>query len=96
MEIYDSIINSVIKFLKQRKFGVSGTALDGHTNYSCVFTNLLWYIDPHYNKLKSRNRCNFPEIAVKNLYLNKPSEHGHKAKQINSTDAHIKMNNFLE
>ena len=54
-------------------------------------------IDPHYNKLKSRNRCTFPEITVKNLInFNKPSEHGHKAKPINSTYANIKANDLLK
>ena len=73
--------NKFIKFLKQHKFGVSGTALDDYTNFSCAFTNLLWYKDPHYNKLKSRNHCTFPEVTVKNLMnFNKQSEHGHKAK----------------
>ena len=28
--------------------------------------------------------------------FNKPSEHGHKAKPINSSDAHVKVNNFLK
>ena len=73
--------NKFIKFLKQHKFGVSGTALDDYTNFSCAFTDLLWYKDPHYNKLKSRNRCTFPDVTVKNLMnFNKQSEHGHKAK----------------
>ena len=39
-----------IKFLKQHKFGESGAALDDYTNILCVFTNLLWHIDPHFNK----------------------------------------------
>ena len=30
------------------------------------------------------------------MNLNKPSEPGHKAKPINSLDAHIKVNNLLE
>ena len=83
MEIHDNIIKFIkfINFLKQHKFGVLGTALDDYTNFSCAFRNLSWYIDPHYNKLKSRNRCTFPEVTVKNLMnFNKPSEHGHKAK----------------
>ena len=31
--------NKFIKFLKQHKFGVSGTALDDYTNFSCAFSN---------------------------------------------------------
>ena len=50
-----------------------------------------------YNKLKSRGGCTFPEVIVKILMnFNKPSEHGHKAKTINSSDARIKVNNLLE
>ena len=76
---------------------MSGTALDDYTNFSCAFTNLLWYIDPHYNKLKSRIRCTFLEVTVKKLMnFKKSSEHGHKTKPITSTDAHIKVNNLLE
>ena len=30
------------------------------------------------------------------MNFNKPSEHRHKAKPINSTNAHIKMNDLLE
>ena len=89
--------NKFIKVSKQHKFGMSRTALDDYTNFSCILTNLLWYIDPHYNKLKSRNRCTFPEVTVKNLMnFNKPSEHGHKAKPINSTDTHMKVDSLLE
>ena len=75
-----------------------GTALDNcTTNFSFAFTNLLWYIDPHYNKLKSRSRCTFPEVTVKNfMNFNNPSEHRHNAKPINSSDARIKVNNLLE
>ena len=69
-----------INLLEQLKFGVWGAALDDHTNFLCAFTNLLWYIDPHYNKLKSRNHCTIPEVTVKNLMnFNKPSEQEHKA-----------------
>ena len=57
--------NKFIKFLKQHKFGVSGIALDEYIIFSCAFTNLLQYIDPHSNKSKSRNRCTFPEVIVK-------------------------------
>ena len=57
--------HKLIKFLKQRNSGVSGTALDDYTKFSCVFTNLLRYIDHHYNKLKSRDGCAFPEVIGK-------------------------------
>ena len=30
------------------------------------------------------------------MNFNKPSEHGHKVKPINSLDAHIKVNNLFE
>ena len=30
------------------------------------------------------------------MNFNKPSEHGHEAQPINSTDTHIKVNNLLE
>ena len=94
MEIYIRQHNKFIKFLKQHKFG---TAFDDYKNFSCAFSNLLWYIDPHHNKLKLRNRCTFPEVTVKNLMnFNKPSEQEHKAKPINSTDAHIKVNNLSQ
>ena len=54
-----------IKFLKQHNFEVSGTALDGYTKFLHAFTNLLWYIDPHYNKLKSRSHFTFSEVTIK-------------------------------
>ena len=74
-----------------------GTTSDDYTKFLCVVTNLLWYIDPHYNKLESIDGCTFPEVIVKNLMnFNKPSEHGHKAKPFNSSDACIKVNNLLE
>ena len=78
--------NSFIKFLKQNKFVVSGTALGDYTNFLCAFfTSLLWYIDPHYNKIKSRSCSIFPEVTGKYLInFNKPNEHTHKAKTINS------------
>ena len=55
--------NKFIKFLKQHKFGVSGTALDDSINFLCAFSNLLWYTHPHYNTSKSRNCCTFPEVT---------------------------------
>ena len=36
--------NRFIKFLKQHKFGVSGTTLDDYTNFSCAFKKLLKWI----------------------------------------------------
>ena len=73
------------KFLKQRKFGVSENALNEYTNFSSAFTNLLSYVDLHYNNLKLRNHCTFPEVSINNLMnFNKPNAHGHKAKPINS------------
>ena len=89
--------NKFIKFLKQHKFGVLGTALDDYANFLCMFTSLIWYIDPHYNNLKSRSYCTFPEITLKNLMnFNKPSEYEHKAKPINFSEAHTKVNNPFE
>ena len=65
--------------------------------FLCAFTNLLWYINSGYNRLKSVDGCTFPEVIVKNLMsFNKPSEHGYKAKPINSSDVRIKVNNLLE
>ena len=89
--------NKFIKFLKQHEFGVWGTALDDYTKFSSTLINLLWYIDLHHNKLKSRGGCTFPEVIVKNLInFNKPSAHGHNAKPVNSSDTRIKVNNLLE
>ena len=56
------------------------------------------YIDPHYNKLKSRNRCTFPETTVKKITRTRTQtqEHGHKAKPIKSTYADVKANDWLK
>ena len=95
--LYHGNIQHHNKFFKQCRFGVSGTALDKYTNFLSAFTNLLWHVNPHYNNLKSRNCCTFREVTIKNLMnFNKPSEHRHKVKPINSTDAYIKVNNSLE
>lgn len=76
---------------------MSGTALDNYTKFLCGFTNLLWYTDPHYNKLKLWGSCTFSEVIVKRLInFNKPSEPGHKAKPIKSSDASVKVNNLIE
>ena len=79
--------NKFIKFSKQHKL---------HKLSAC-FYQLIMVHRPSLCKLKSRSGDTFPEFIQKNsMNFNKPSELEHKAKLINSSDTHIKVNNLLE
>ena len=50
----DKQFNEVIRFLKIRKCGVKGTNLDYYSNMITTYASVLWEIDQHYEKLRSR------------------------------------------
>ena len=94
---FSNLHKCTFKFLKQHKYKMSGTALSYYTKFSCALTNSLWYIDPHYNKLKWIRGCTFCKVILKKLInLNKPSERERKTKTVNCSDARIKVNNLFE
>ena len=76
--------NKFTNFLKQYKFGVPVSALDDYKIFVIAFTLLPRGSEPLYNKLKSRS-FKFPENLKTNLMnFNKPNEHGHKTKPMDS------------
>ena len=72
--------NAVIGYVKSQKFGVRATMLSDYEEFIADLCSLLWDINLHYYKLKSRY-CSFPNVVEqKFLNFNKPQSHGHKPK----------------
>ena len=62
--------------------GIRPTSLGDFTKRSQLFSELLWEVDPHYEKIKARV-SRFTAIVEKNLLgFNEPRTHGHTVKQI--------------
>ena len=57
-------------------------------------SSILWEIDPHYAKLKSRGKS-FPRIVkTKFLNFNQPEKHKHKAKPLSSQTMKLRVETF--
>ena len=74
--------NAIVSLVKDKKCGVRPTSLDDFTVCLESFSKLLWELDPHYYKFKSRG-INFTKEVEKNLLgFNDPKRHGHTVKPI--------------
>ena len=74
--------NAVVSYIRDQKFGVKGAILEDFEKLVAKSCALLWEIDPHYYKLKTRG-CSYLNIIEKSfLGFNNPQSHGHKAKQL--------------
>ena len=80
----DKQYNEVVKFLKQNKCGVKGTSLPDYIKMIVTFASVLWEVDPHYEKLKSRGYV-FSDNAKLFLNFNNPKSHGHSARNLNTS-----------
>ena len=73
--------NIFVALAKEKKWGDRPTSLDDFTKCLQLFSELLWEVDPHYEKIKT---CvgRFPAIVVeKNLMgFNEPKRHRHTVK----------------
>ena len=67
----DKQFNEVVRFLKNKKCGVKGTSLPDYSNMITTYALVLWEIDPHYEKLRSRGKC-FSDYARQFLNFNNP------------------------
>ena len=83
--------NAVIGYVKSQKFGVRATMLSDYEEFIADLCSLLWDINLHYYKLKSRY-CSFPNVVEqKFLNFNKPQSHGHKPKQLSIQTLSLKI-----
>ena len=83
--------NVVVGYVKSQKFSIRATMLSDYEEFIADLCSLLWDINPHYYKLKSRY-CSFPNIVEqKFLNLNKPQSHGHKPKQLSIQTLSLKI-----
>ena len=75
---------AVVGYAKSKRFGFRATMLSDYEEFIADLCSLLWDIDPHYYKVKSRY-CSFSNfVEQKFLNFSKPQSHGHKLKQLNS------------
>ena len=83
--------NTVVVYVKSQKFGVHTTMLSDYEEFIADLCSLLWDIDPHYYKLKSRY-CSFPSVVEqKFLNFNKLQSHGHKSKKLSIQTFSLKI-----
>ena len=52
----------IVQYLKDSRLGVNIADKPDFTKFVEGFANLLWVIDPHYSKFKSRGK-RFPKIV---------------------------------
>ena len=82
---------AVLGYVKSQKFGVRATMLSDYEEFITNLCSLLWDIDSHYYKLKSRYHS-FPNIVEqKFLNFNKLQSHGHKSKQLSIQTLSLKI-----
>ena len=86
--------NEVIRFLKIRKCRVKGTNLDDYSNMITTYASVLWEIDQHYEKLRSRGN-HFSDDAKQFLYFNTPKSHGHAVKKIDTIILNHKISELV-
>ena len=84
--------NAVVSYTCDQKSDVKGTVLHDFENLLRKFCSLLWEIDPHYSKLKARGCSSLNLIEKLFLGFNNPQSHGHKAKQLCSTNLTFNVN----
>jgi hypothetical protein len=61
---YDLLYNDLVKLLKDKSLGWYGESYESiGSGFIKALTDLLWYIDPHHEKLKLRS-CLIPEIFL--------------------------------
>ena len=77
--------NAIVNHIKLKRYGVRVGALLEYEKLVTVFADILWEIDPHYEKFEKRYK-RFPETVVKCfLHFNDPRKHKHAVKNINRT-----------
>ena len=82
---------AVLGYVKSQKFGVRATMLSDYEEFITNLFSLLWDIDSHYYKLKSRYHS-FPNVVEqKFLNFNKLQSHQHKPKQLSIQTLSLKI-----
>ena len=74
--------NAIVNTIKEMKCGVTSTSLDAMSSSIQLFSSLLWELDPHYGKLKSRGIHFGAIVEEKFLGFNNPKKHGHSVKPV--------------
>ena len=56
----------IVSYVKSKKYGVPGVYLTEYIDATQTFSDILWEIDPHYQKLVTRRHL-FPDAIVDNF-----------------------------
>ena len=84
------------KYIIPRKFGVKAGCLTDYEKLVKYFSELLWEIDPHYHKLKTRGMPFLESVEKNFLGFNKPASHGHAPKRLSSEPLSLKVQNLCQ
>ena len=68
--------NAFIIYLKKKNFGVDASYLSEYEKFVAMFSDFLWNIDAHYDKLVSRS-LSFSDSTLGLLGFNNPKKHKH-------------------
>ena len=72
--------NAMVNYIIFCKFGVKAGCLTDYEKLVKYSSELLWEIDPHYHKLKTRGMPFLESVEKNFLGFNKPVSHGHASK----------------
>ena len=87
--------NMIVSYVKSKKYGVQGVYLTEYVDAIQTFSDILWEIDLHYQKLVTR-RYLFPDAIVDNfLGFNDSKLHGHAVKPFNKNSLSLKITKLL-
>ena len=88
--------NAIVNYIISRKFGVKADCLTDYDKLVKYFSELLWEIDPHYHKLKTRGMLFLKSVEKNFLGFNKPASHGHAPKRLSSESLSLKVQNLYQ
>ena len=83
------------KNIQQYNMSVQGVYLTEYVDAIQTFSDILWEIDPRYQKLVTRRNL-FPDAIVDNFVgFNDPKLHGHAVKPFNKNSLSLKITKLL-
>ena len=86
--------SAIVNYITSRKFGAKAGCLTDYEKLVKYFSELLWEIDPHYHKLKTRGMPFLESVEKNFLGFNKPASHGHAPKRLSSESLSLKLQNL--
>ena len=90
------MFNKIIDFLVNKNYGVQRCDLTDFEKRVVLFSSILWNIDPHQNKFKSRS-IHISEFVAKTFFnFNVPKDHKHKIEQLDPKGLQSDINSLSD